>query len=68
MFTKKTQEILPFVVGRAITMAFESQVRFGQELLTVHDPECAQVYQVVFMEIVGFKVDEIYVIQWIKKH
>ena len=50
------------MVGKAILIAFEKEIRYGHELMAVHDKDCAQVYQVVFMELVGFKVDEIYVV------
>lgn len=60
--------MLPFILGRAIIEVFEESIRFGKEILRLHDKNCAQVYQVVFMEMVGFKVDQVYVVKWLRKH
>lgn len=67
-FTKRVQDALPFVVGKAIELAFERQIRFGGESIRFKDPQCAQVYQVVFMELVGFKVDKVYITRYLKRH
>lgn len=63
----KVQEVIPFVLGTAITLAFEDTIRFGHEVLTYKDPNAAQLYQVIFMETVGFKVDRVYVTRFLKR-
>ena len=68
LFTKTLQEVLPFLIGRAIIVAFEEMIRFGAEILHLNDKLCAQVYQAVFMEIVGFKVDKVFILNWLTKH
>ena len=65
--TQKVQEVLPFVFGAAVALAFEEKIRFGHEVLTYKDPNSAQLYQAIFMEIVGFKVDRVYVARFLKR-
>jgi len=54
-------------MGLAIILAFTKLVRFSEELLTFGDKKKAQVYQFIFMETVGFKVDKVYIHEWLKK-
>ena len=63
----KVQEVIPFVLGTAVTLAFEDTIRFGHEVLTYNDPNASQLYQVIFMETVGFKVDRVYVTRYLKR-
>lgn len=67
-FTRQLQESLPFIIGKAIMISFERQIRFGKEMVSYRDKKCSQVYQVVFMELVGFKVDSVFVQGWLEKH
>ena len=62
------QEVLPFVLGKAIIVGFENQIRFGREILSFNDPQMAQVFQFIYIELVGFKVDQIYILNWLKKY
>ena len=48
---------LPFLFGQAIVLVFEKYIRHGEYLLRVFDPELSQLYQIIFMEIIGFRVD-----------
>ena len=66
--TKQVQETIPFLMGRAISVAFENSIRFGAEIMNFGDKDSSQVYQVIFMEVVGFKVDQVFVRKWLKKH
>jgi len=59
---------MPFLLGRAVILAVEKSIRFGKEILSYSDKYCAQVYQAVFMEISGFKVDQVFVVHWLKRH
>ena len=59
---------MPFVLGKAIIVAVLELVRFGNEVISYGDPNHSQIYQVIFMETVGFKVDQVFVSNWIKKH
>ena len=68
LYVKSIQEILPFIIGKAIILGFEDRIRFGKDLLRYGDIDCTRVYQVIFMEIFGFKVDQVYVLNWIRKH
>ena len=63
-----TQEILPFLISKAIILGADDQIRFGKELLNFHDSNHCQVYQAIFMEMVGFKVDQVFIMSWLKKH
>ena len=68
LFTKCVQDVIPYVFGRAIILGFEELIRFGHEIISFKDPDCAQVYQLIFTETVGFKVDRVFVLKWLKKH
>lgn len=54
-------KVLPFVFGRAIYLVIRDQVKFGQQLLEHEDPQCVQLYQFVLFELVGLRVDSIYI-------
>lgn len=53
---------LPFVFARAIRDLFEGYIRFGYELIRTYDPELVQLHQFVFIELIGFRVDSIYIL------
>ena len=60
--------MLPFILGKAIIVGFEDQIRFGREILSFKDPQMAQVFQFIYVELIGFKVDRIFVLNWLKKY
>ena len=67
LMTYKVQEAIPFIFGTAIALAYEEKIRFGHEVLTYKDPNSSQLFQAIFMETVGFKVDKVYVTRFIKR-
>ena len=68
MLTKQVQDAMPFVLGKAINVAFLELIRFGKQILSFGDKHGLQPYQVIFMETVGFKVDQVFVTSWLKRH
>ena len=66
--TKKVQDALPFVIGKALKVAFIELVRFGKRVIGFGDPQGIQPYMMIWAEVVGFKVDEVFVTRFLRKH
>ena len=49
-------------------MAILDQIRFGELVVNYNDLGGCQIYQVVFTEMVGFKVDRVFVQKFITKY
>ena len=68
LLTRQVQDALPFLFGKAIYAAFADLIRYGQSIINFGDAVGVQVYQMIFMEIFGLKVDQVFVTSWLKKH
>ena len=61
-------KFLPFLFGAGIQKLMDSYIRFGQQLIRQHDQFLSKLYQFVFLELVGFKVDSIYIQQYLRRN
>lgn len=66
--TKHIQDAIPFVLGKAIHLAFIDLIRFGKKVVGFGDLQGVQPYMMIFMEVVGFKVDQVFITSFLKKH
>ena len=61
-------KFLPFLFGAGIQKLMDSFIRFGQQLIRQHDQFLFKLYQFVFQELVGFKVDSIYIENYLNRN
>lgn len=61
-------QTMPFVFAQAVVLVFIKYIRHGEFLLRMFDPDLVQLHQVIFMEVVGFKVDAKFIAAFLRKH
>lgn len=52
---------LPFLFARAIRNLVTDFLRFGEQFMKLFDEDYVQLHQFVLFELVGFRVDSIYI-------
>ena len=61
-------ETFPFVIGYAIRVAIEEKLKFGREYIKANDNVLVQLYQAMFLEVVGLKVDKALIKNWLRRY
>ena len=51
---------MPFLLGYAIRLAIEAKIRYGERLVKLHGG-IIEVYQILYLEILGLHVDPIFI-------
>lgn len=51
---------IPFVLGYAIRIAVEEKIKYGERLVMLNSG-IIEIYQILFLELLGLHVDPIYI-------